>query len=65
MIGKNQFNSVYRLHLYRKALQRLKQMGFVRVFSDNLADAAGVTPTSAPIERVVQRELRLVPLAEM
>lgn len=45
MIGKNQFNSVYRLHLYRKALQRLKQMGFVRVFSDNLADAAGVTPT--------------------
>lgn len=45
MIGKNQFNSVFRLHLYRKALQRLKQMGFVRVFSDNLADAAGVTPT--------------------
>ncbi|TXH28765.1 MAG: redox-sensing transcriptional repressor Rex [Elusimicrobia bacterium] len=45
MIGKNQFNSVYRLHLYRKALQRLKQMGFVRVFSDNMADAAGVTPT--------------------
>jgi hypothetical protein len=45
MIGRNQFNSVYRLHLYRKALQRLKQMGFVRVFSDNLADAAGVTPT--------------------
>jgi len=45
MIGRNQFNSVYRLHLYRKALQRLRQMGFVRVFSDNLADAAGVTPT--------------------
>lgn len=45
MITRNQSNSVYRLHLYRKSLQRLKQVGFVKVFSDNLADAAGVTPT--------------------
>ncbi len=45
MSGRHLFNSIYRLHLYRKALQRLKQMGFVRVFSDNLSDAAGVTPT--------------------
>jgi len=45
MITKTQYNSVYRLHIYRKALQRMKQVGFVRVFSDNLSDAAGVTPT--------------------
>ena len=45
MIGRNQFNSVYRLHAYRKSLQKLRQLGFVKVFSDNLADAVGVTPT--------------------
>jgi redox-sensing transcriptional repressor len=45
MISRNQFNSVYRLHVYRKSLQKLKQLGFVKVFSDNLADAVGVTPT--------------------
>lgn len=32
-----------RLHNYRNALYRLKHLGFVRVFSDNLADAVGVT----------------------
>jgi redox-sensing transcriptional repressor len=30
---------------YRNAVLRLKAMNFVRVFSDNLADAAGVTAT--------------------
>ncbi|MFP4473463.1 MAG: redox-sensing transcriptional repressor Rex [Candidatus Omnitrophota bacterium] len=34
---------VERLHRYRNALYRLKHMGFVKVFSDNLADAVGVT----------------------
>lgn len=39
-----QKSSVSRLYQYRKSLYRLKQLGFVRVFSDNLADAVGVTP---------------------
>lgn len=33
--------SVSRLHSYREALLRLKFMGFVKVFSENLADAIG------------------------
>jgi len=36
-------NSVMRLYQYRKSLYRLKQMGFVKVFSENLADAVNVT----------------------
>lgn len=36
-------NSITRLYEYRKSLYRLKQMGFVKVFSENLADAVGVT----------------------
>lgn len=36
-------NSITRLYQYRKSLYRLKHMGFVKVFSDNLADAVGVT----------------------
>lgn len=36
--------SITRLSRYNKALVRLKSMGFVKVFSDNLADATGVTP---------------------
>ena len=32
-----------RLSTYRSALKRLKALGFKKVFSDNLADAAGVT----------------------
>ena len=34
---------VIRLSRYKNALNRLKSLNFVRVFSDNLADAAGVT----------------------
>jgi redox-sensing transcriptional repressor len=34
---------VIRLSRYKNALNRLKTLNFVRVFSDNLADAAGVT----------------------
>ena len=34
---------VIRLSRYKNALNRLKALNFVRVFSDNLADAAGVT----------------------
>ncbi len=35
-------NSVIRLSKYKNALYRFKTLGFVRVFSDNLADAVGV-----------------------
>lgn len=34
---------IIRLSRYKNALNRLKGLNFVRVFSDNLADAAGVT----------------------
>lgn len=36
-------NCVLRLLRYKSALHRLRSMGFVRIFSDNLADAVGVT----------------------
>lgn len=36
-------NAISRLYQYRKSLHRLKQLGFVRVFSENLADAVSVT----------------------
>jgi len=38
-------NSIIRLSRYKNALTRLKAMGFVKVFSDNLADAVEVTPS--------------------
>ncbi len=34
---------IIRLSRYKNALYRLKSLGFVKVFSDNLADAVGVT----------------------
>ena len=34
---------IIRLSRYKNALNRLRTLNFVRVFSDNLADAAGVT----------------------
>jgi len=34
---------IIRLSRYKNALYRLKALGFVKVFSDNLADAVGVT----------------------
>jgi redox-sensing transcriptional repressor len=34
---------IIRLSRYKNALNRLRSLNFVRVFSDNLADAAGVT----------------------
>jgi redox-sensing transcriptional repressor len=36
---------VQRLSRYKNVLYKLKSMGFVRVFSDNLADALGVSPS--------------------
>ena len=36
-------NCIIRLSRYKNALYRLKALGFVKVFSDNLADAVGVT----------------------
>ncbi|MDI6784874.1 MAG: redox-sensing transcriptional repressor Rex [bacterium] len=35
-------NAIIRLSRYKNALYRLKLLGFVKVFSDNLADAVGV-----------------------
>ncbi len=37
--------TILRICGYKNALYRLKKMGFVRVFSDNIADAVGVTPS--------------------
>ncbi|MDD5595064.1 MAG: redox-sensing transcriptional repressor Rex [Candidatus Omnitrophica bacterium] len=36
-------NSIIRLSKYKNALYRLQSLGFVKVFSDNLADAIGAT----------------------
>jgi redox-sensing transcriptional repressor len=36
---------ITRLSRYKNALKRLKALGFIKVFSDNLSDAAGVTPS--------------------
>lgn len=36
-------NCIIRLSRYKNALSRLKALGFVKVFSENLADATGVT----------------------
>jgi redox-sensing transcriptional repressor len=40
---KTSKSSVARLYSYREALLRLKYLGFVKVFSENLADAIGAT----------------------
>ncbi|MBN2483381.1 MAG: redox-sensing transcriptional repressor Rex [Candidatus Omnitrophica bacterium] len=40
MVNKNY---IIRLSNYRHALNRFKTLGFIKVFSDNLADATGVT----------------------
>ena len=36
-------NCIIRLSRYKNALYRLQALGFVKVFSDNLADSVGVT----------------------
>ncbi|MBN1794527.1 MAG: redox-sensing transcriptional repressor Rex [Candidatus Omnitrophica bacterium] len=38
-------NCIIRLSRYKTALYRLKALGFVKVFSDNLAEAIGVMPS--------------------
>ena len=38
-------NCIIRLSRYKNALYRLRALGFVKVFSDNLADAVGVLPS--------------------
>jgi redox-sensing transcriptional repressor len=40
---KTSKSSVSRLYSYREALSRLKYLGFVKVFSENMADAIGAT----------------------
>ncbi len=42
---KTQSAVVERLLKYRDVMQKMKGLGFVRVFSDNLADALGVSPS--------------------
>lgn len=42
---KNQTVVIERLLKYRDVMQKMKELGFVRVFSDNLADAVGVSPS--------------------
>jgi redox-sensing transcriptional repressor len=37
--------TINRICGYKNALYRFKKLGFVRVFSDNLSDAVGVTPS--------------------
>ncbi|MCK4796914.1 MAG: redox-sensing transcriptional repressor Rex [Spirochaetes bacterium] len=36
---------IIRLSRYKNSLSRLKSLGFIKVFSDNIADAVGVTPS--------------------
>ncbi|MDD5408814.1 MAG: winged-helix domain-containing protein, partial [Candidatus Omnitrophica bacterium] len=36
---------IIRLSRYKNSLHRLRALGFVKVFSDNLADAIGVLPS--------------------
>jgi redox-sensing transcriptional repressor len=38
-------NCIIRLIQYKNAIQRLKKLGFIKVFSDNLGDATGVIST--------------------
>ncbi len=42
---KTQSAVIERLLKYRDVMQKMKGLGFVRVFSDNLADAVGVSPS--------------------
>lgn len=37
-------NCIIRISRYRNAINRFKQLGFSKVFSDNIADTVGVTP---------------------
>jgi len=39
-------NCIIRLSRYKNSLYRLQSLGFVRVYSDNLADAAGVSASA-------------------
>ncbi len=42
---KTQPAVIDRLLKYRDVMQKMKELGFVRVFSDNMADAVGVSPS--------------------
>jgi redox-sensing transcriptional repressor len=42
---KTQTAVIERILKYRDVMQKMKGLGFVRVFSDNLADAIGVSPS--------------------
>jgi redox-sensing transcriptional repressor len=38
-------STIIRLSRYKNTVKRLKNLGFVKIFSDNIADAIGVTPS--------------------
>lgn len=38
-------STIIRLSRYKNAIKRFKKLGFVKVFSDNIADAVGATPS--------------------
>ncbi|MFH1878101.1 MAG: winged-helix domain-containing protein, partial [Candidatus Omnitrophota bacterium] len=38
-------STIIRLSRYKNAVSRFKKLGFVKVFSDNIADAVGVAPS--------------------
>lgn len=44
MVGILNKSTILRLARYLRVLQKLKSLGFVKVFSNNLGDAIGVTP---------------------
>ncbi|MDR2588416.1 MAG: redox-sensing transcriptional repressor Rex, partial [Spirochaetales bacterium] len=49
-------HTILRLARYLRVLQRLKSLGFIKVFSNNLGDAIGVTPA------VVRKDFSVISL---
>jgi len=54
MNGSINRSTVLRLSRYLRVLQKLKSLGFIKVFSNNLGDAIGVTPA------VVRKDFSLI-----
>ena len=42
--GNNKENCILRLSRYKNALAQFKKLGFIKIFSDNLAECIGVSP---------------------
>ncbi len=54
MNGSINRSTILRLSRYLRVLQKLKSLGFIKVFSNNLGDAIGVTPA------VVRKDFSLI-----